>query len=162
MMLQMATILCPTLRSRRSLPACTGVRSHPSDEEVAPPVSRETVVYNRHLHRINDTACQAAAMTKKSILLLNTDHAYYHHKPQLVPLQASVEAMIWLWLASKLIKAGKLQAHKLQYDLYWQANYIDTASPNHEVDDNLYITLPEGTDASAIFPRLKKATYSLN
>jgi len=33
-------------------------------------------------------------MTKKSILLLNTDHAYYHYKPQLVPLQASVEAMI--------------------------------------------------------------------
>jgi hypothetical protein len=41
-----------------------------------------------------DTACQAAAMTKKSILLLNTDHAYYHYMPQLVPLQASVEAMI--------------------------------------------------------------------
>ena len=55
-MLQMATILCPTLTSRRSLPACTGVRSHPSDEEVAPPVSRETVVYTRHLHRIHDTA----------------------------------------------------------------------------------------------------------
>ena len=70
MMLQMATILCPTLTSRRSLPACTGVRSHPSDEEVAPPVSRETVIYTRHLHRINDTACQAAAMTKKLILLL--------------------------------------------------------------------------------------------
>jgi len=45
MMLQMATILCPTLTSRQSLPACTGVRSHPSDEEVAPPVSRETVIY---------------------------------------------------------------------------------------------------------------------
>ena len=51
MMLQMATILCPTLTSRRSLPACTGVRSHPSDEEVAPPVSRETVIYNQNLHR---------------------------------------------------------------------------------------------------------------
>jgi len=93
MMLQMATILCPTLTSRQSLPASTGARSHPSDEEVAPPVSRETVIYTGHLHRINDTACQAAAMTKKSILL-NTDHAYYHYNPQLVPLQVSVEAMI--------------------------------------------------------------------
>jgi len=94
MMLQMANILCPTLRNCRSLPARTGVRSQPSDVEVAPPVSRETVVYTRHLHLINDTACQAVAMTKKSILLLNPDHAYYHYKPQLVPLQASEEAMI--------------------------------------------------------------------
>jgi hypothetical protein len=93
-------------------------------------------------------------MTKKSILLLNTDHTYYHYKPQLVPLQASAEAMTYLLLASKLIIARKLQAHKLQYDLcsYLKANYIDTASPNHEVDDNLYITLPDGTDESAIFP----------
>jgi hypothetical protein len=30
---------------------------------------------------IDDTACQAAAMTKKSILLLNTDHTYYHYNP---------------------------------------------------------------------------------
>jgi len=87
---------------------------------------------------MNDTACPAVAMTKKSVLLLNTDHAYYHYKPHFVLLQVSVEAMIWLLLASKLIKAGKLQAHKLQYDLYsyCQANYIDTASPNREVDDN--------------------------
>ena len=164
MMLQMATILCPMLTSRRGLPARTGVRLHPSDKEVAPPVSRETVVYTRDLQRINDTACQAAAMTKKSILLLNTDNAYYHYMPQLVPLQASEEAMIWWLLASNLIKAGKLQAHKLQYDLYcyWQANYIDTASPNHEVDDKLYMTLLEGTDASAIFARLNKAINGHN
>jgi hypothetical protein len=45
MMLQMATILCPTLTSCRSLHACTGVRSHPSDKEVAPPASRETVMH---------------------------------------------------------------------------------------------------------------------
>jgi hypothetical protein len=89
----MATILCPMLTSHQSLPACVGVRSHPSDEEVPPQVFRDTVVYNRHLHRINDTACQAAAMTTKSILL-NNDHAYYHWKAQLVPLQASVEAII--------------------------------------------------------------------
>ena len=43
---------------------------------------------------VRKQAGQAAAMTKKSILLLNTDHAYYHYKPQLVPLQASEEAMI--------------------------------------------------------------------
>jgi len=99
-----------------------------------------------------------------SILLLNTDRAYYHYKPQLVPLQASVEAMIWLLLAFKLIKASKLQAHKLQYDLYsnWKANYVDTASPNHKDDDNLYMTLPEGTDASAIFARLNKAINGFN
>jgi hypothetical protein len=33
---------------------------------------------------------------------------------------------------------------------------MDTASPNHEVDANLYMTLPEGTDVSAIFPTLNK------
>jgi len=51
MMLQTATILCLTLTSRWSLPAFTGVRSHPSDKEVAPPVSRETVIDNHNLHR---------------------------------------------------------------------------------------------------------------
>jgi hypothetical protein len=63
-----------------------------------------------------------------------------------------------------LIKAGKLEAHKLRYDLYSysQANYLDTASPNHEVDDNLYMTLPEGTDASANFARLNRAINGLN
>jgi len=63
-----------------------------------------------------------------------------------------------------LIKAGKLQAHKLQYDLYSysQANDIDTASPNHEVDDDLYMTLPEGPDASAISARPNKATNGLS
>jgi len=39
---------------------------------------------------------------------------------------------------------------------------MHTASPNHEVDDNLYMTLPEGTDASAIFARLNKAINGLN
>jgi len=45
MMFQMATILCPRLISRRRCPACTGVGSHPSEEEVAPLVSSETVIY---------------------------------------------------------------------------------------------------------------------
>jgi hypothetical protein len=36
----------PDADNRRSLPASTGVRSHPPDEEDAPPVSRETVVHN--------------------------------------------------------------------------------------------------------------------
>jgi len=63
MMLQMATLLCPTLTSHQSLPACTGMRSDPSDEEVAPPVSRETVIHIWHLHRMNDTTCQVAAMS---------------------------------------------------------------------------------------------------
>jgi len=38
----------------------------------------------------------------------------------------------------------------------------DHASPNHEVDDNLDMTLPEGTDASAIFARLNKAINGIN
>jgi len=45
MISQMATILCPTLTGCGGLPACTGMKSHPSNEEVAPPVSRETVIY---------------------------------------------------------------------------------------------------------------------
>jgi hypothetical protein len=45
MMLQIATILRPTLTSRRTLRAFTAVKSHPSDVKVAPPVSRETFIY---------------------------------------------------------------------------------------------------------------------
>jgi len=50
----------------------------------------------------------------------------------------------------------------MTYTAIEQANYVDTVSPNHEIDANLYMTLPEGTDTSVIFPRLKKTTYSLN
>ena len=59
---------------------------------------------------------------------------------------------------------GKLQAHKLEYELYsyYHANYIHTASPNRQVDDNLYMTLPEGTGVSANFTRLNKAINGLN
>jgi len=65
MMLQMATIFCPTLKSRQSLPSCTGVRSYPSDEEVEPTMSIENVIYTGYLHRTNDTACQVAAMHQR-------------------------------------------------------------------------------------------------
>ena len=51
---------------RRSLPASTGVRSRPPDEEDAPPVSRETIIHNRHLCCENDKARRTAAMTKQS------------------------------------------------------------------------------------------------
>jgi len=56
----------PDADNRRSLPGSTGVRSHPPDEEDAPPVSRATVVHNRHLHREYDKARRTAAMTKQS------------------------------------------------------------------------------------------------
>jgi len=36
----------PDTDNRQSLPARTGVRSRPPDKEVAPPVSRETVVHS--------------------------------------------------------------------------------------------------------------------
>jgi len=52
--------------NHRSLPASTGVRSRPPDEEDAPPVSRDTVVHNRHLRRVNDKARRTVAMTKQS------------------------------------------------------------------------------------------------
>jgi len=52
--------------NRRSLPARTGVRCRPPDEDDAPPVSRETVVHNGHLHHKNDKAHRTAAMTKQS------------------------------------------------------------------------------------------------
>jgi len=52
--------------NRQSLPASTSVRSCPPDEEDAPPVSRETVIHNRHLRHENDKAHQMAAITKKS------------------------------------------------------------------------------------------------
>ena len=56
----------PNADNRRSLPAKTGVRSRPLDEEDAPPVSRESVVHNRHLRRENHKARRTAAMTKQS------------------------------------------------------------------------------------------------
>jgi len=43
--------------NHRSLPASPGVRSHPPDKVDAPPVSRETVVHNRHLHHDKGKAC---------------------------------------------------------------------------------------------------------
>jgi len=52
--------------NRRSLPARTGVRPRPPDEEDAPLVSRETVVHNRHLCLENDHARRMAPMTKQS------------------------------------------------------------------------------------------------
>jgi len=80
--LQMTTILCPTLTSRRSLPACPGVISHPSDKEVAPLVARETVLCTWHLHFINDTACHADAMTVRLILLLMIQPAKQQSRPR--------------------------------------------------------------------------------
>ena len=56
----------PDADNRRSLPASTGVGSRPPDEEDAPPVSRETVVHNRHLRRENVKARRTVAMTKQS------------------------------------------------------------------------------------------------
>jgi hypothetical protein len=54
----------PDADNHRSLPARTGVRSRLPDKVVAPPVSRETVIYNRHLRRENDKTRRTAAMTK--------------------------------------------------------------------------------------------------
>jgi len=56
----------PDADNRRSLRASTVVRSHPSDKEDAPPVSRETVIHNRHLRRENNKARRTAAMTEQS------------------------------------------------------------------------------------------------
>jgi hypothetical protein len=42
------------------------VRSRPPDEEDGPPVSRETVVHNRHLRREHNKARRTANMTKQS------------------------------------------------------------------------------------------------
>jgi len=47
-------------------PSNSGVRSHTTDEEDAPPVSRDTVVHNRHLRRNNDKAGRMAAHTTQS------------------------------------------------------------------------------------------------
>jgi len=59
--------------NRRNIPACRGVRSHPPDKEDAPPVSRETVVYNQHLSCKNDKSRWMAAMTKQSCQTAGTD-----------------------------------------------------------------------------------------
>jgi len=56
----------PDADNRRSLPARTGVRSRPPYKDDAPPVSRETIVHNRHLRRENDKARRTAAMIKQS------------------------------------------------------------------------------------------------
>jgi len=56
----------PDTDNRQSLPASTGVKSRPPYEEDAPPVSRETVIHNRHHRREHDNALQMAAMTKQS------------------------------------------------------------------------------------------------
>ena len=58
--------ILPDTDNCRSLPASTGVRSHPPDEKDAIPVSRETVVHNQHLRRENNKACRMVAITKQS------------------------------------------------------------------------------------------------
>jgi hypothetical protein len=40
--------ILPDTDNRQSPPASTGVRSRPPDKQNAPPVSRETIVHNRH------------------------------------------------------------------------------------------------------------------
>jgi len=52
--------------NHRSLPASTGVRSGPPDEEDASPVSKETIDYNRHLHHKKHRAHRMVAMTMQS------------------------------------------------------------------------------------------------
>jgi len=56
----------PDADNCRSLHASPGMISRPSDEGDAPPVSRDTAVHNRHLHRENDGARRTATMTKQS------------------------------------------------------------------------------------------------
>jgi len=56
----------PDADNRRSLPARSGAISRPPDEEDAPPVSRVTVIHDRHLRRENDKARRMADMTKQS------------------------------------------------------------------------------------------------
>jgi len=56
----------PEADNSRSLPGSTAVKSRPPDEEVAPPVSRETTFHNRHLRCENNNARRTAAMTKQS------------------------------------------------------------------------------------------------
>jgi hypothetical protein len=56
----------PDADNRQSLPASRGVRSRRPDEEDATPVSRESVVHNRHLHCETDEARRTVTMTKHS------------------------------------------------------------------------------------------------
>jgi hypothetical protein len=56
----------PDTDSCQSVPASRGVRSRPPAGEDIPPVSRDTVVHNRHLCLENAKAHRTAAMTKQS------------------------------------------------------------------------------------------------
>jgi len=58
--------ILPDADNSQSLPASTGVRSHPPDKEDAPLVSTETVVHYQHLRRENEKAGRMAAMCKQS------------------------------------------------------------------------------------------------
>jgi hypothetical protein len=155
MMLQIATIVWQILTTCQHLAACIHSKSHPSGKVIALLMSRETIIYSWHIHYINDTACQAAAMTKQVILLLNTDHTNNYNKPQLVTPHASILMLIWLLLASKVFKAGELQVHQPQFYLYsyWEANKIDTSASHHDVNVNPNIPLRLCSDASVIFAR---------
>jgi hypothetical protein len=53
------------------LPTWMTVRLHPSNEEDAPPIFRESCVHNGHLSRKNKNVCQIATMTKISHQLLS-------------------------------------------------------------------------------------------
>jgi len=54
----------PNADNCRSLPACTGVRSHHPNKQDASLVARDSVIHDPHLFREHDTACQPVAASE--------------------------------------------------------------------------------------------------
>ena len=108
----------PDTDNCRSLPASTGVISGPADRNVAPQVSRETVVHNRHLRRGYDRAHKTAAMTNQS------------WQPQLPRTNRVTRSQVIISTYALSILGKALASTSINSDPYTQAEAMD--SPQHE------------------------------
>jgi len=108
----------PDADNCRSLPASTGVRSRPPDEEDAPPVTRETVVHNRHLRREYDKSRRTPSMTKQSC------------QPQPPRTNRFTRSQVKISANALLIMAKALASMSINSDPFTYAEAMH--SPQHE------------------------------
>jgi len=94
------------------------VRSRPADEEDAPPVSRETVIHNRHLRCEYDKVRRTAAMTKQSC------------QPQPPRTNCVTRSQVKISANALIIMAKALASTSINSDPFTYAEAMD--SPQHE------------------------------
>jgi len=111
--------ILPDADNGQRAPASTGVRSCPPDEEDAQPVSRETVVHNRHLRRQHDKPRRTAAMTKQSCL------------PQPPLMNHVTRSQVKISTNALIVMAKALTSTSINSDPFTYAETIDSPQRDH-------------------------------